>query len=200
MNQSLNKTIHNPLILKKEEFINKKLLNKPIIFVGMMGSGKTAIGHIIAKKLNRIFYDIDNIIEKNRGYSINEIFENAGEERFREIEYEELIKIKKGNSVIATGGGAYINDKSHRLINKMGFTVWIKADSSIIIKRTKNNKNRPLLQGEDINNTIKSLLKERNPIYKKAQLSVNTTSENKNIMCKNVINSIEQHLIDNSNG
>ena len=200
MNQSLNKTIHNPFILKKEEFINKKLLNKPIIFVGMMGSGKTAIGHIIAKKLNRIFYDIDNIIEKNRGYSINEIFENAGEERFREIEYEELIKIKKGNSVIATGGGAYINDKSHRLINKMGFTVWIKADSSIIIKRTKNNKNRPLLQGEDINNRIKSLLKERNPIYKKAQLSVNTTSENKNIMCKNVINSIEQHLIDNSNG
>ena len=200
MNQSLNKTIHNPLILKKEESINKKLLNKPIIFVGMMGSGKTAIGHIIAKKLNRIFYDIDNIIEKNRGYSINEIFENAGEERFREIEYEELIKIKKGNSVIATGGGAYINDKSHRLINKMGFTVWIKADSSIIIKRTKNNKNRPLLQGEDINNRIKSLLKERNPIYKKAQLSVNTTSENKNIMCKNVINSIEQHLIDNSNG
>ena len=199
MNQSLNKTIHNPFILKKEEFINKKLMNKPIIFVGMMGSGKTAIGHIIAKKLNRIFYDIDNIIEKNRGYSINEIFENAGEERFREIEYEELIKIKKGNSVIATGGGAYINDKSHRLINKMGFTVWIKADSSIIIKRTKNNKNRPLLQGEDINNRIKSLLKERNPIYKKAQLSVNTTSENKNIMCKNVINSIEKHLIDNSN-
>ena len=199
MNQSLNKTIHNPFILKKEEFINKKLLNKPIIFVGMMGSGKTAIGHIIAKKLNRIFYDIDNIIEKNRGYSINEIFENAGEERFREIEYEELIKIKKGNSVIATGGGAYINDKSHRLINKMGFTIWIKADSSTIIKRTKKNKNRPLLQGKDIHNRIESLLKERNPIYKKAQLSVNTTSENKNIMCKNVINSIEKHLIDNAN-
>jgi len=199
MNQSLNKTIHNPLILKKEEFINKKLLNKPIIFVGMMGSGKTAIGYIIAKMLNRIFYDIDNIIEKNRGYSINEIFENAGEKRFREIEYEELIKIKNRNSVIATGGGAYINDKSHRLINKMGFTVWIKADSSTIIKRTKKNKNRPLLQGKDINNRIESLLKERNPIYKKAQLSVNTTSENKNIMCKNVINSIEKHLIDNSN-
>ena len=139
MNQSLNKTIHNPLILKKEEFINKKLLNKTIIFVGMMGSGKTAIGHIIARKLNRIFYDIDNIIEKNYGYSINEIFENAGEKRFREIEYEELIKIKNNNSVIATGGGAYINDKCHRLINKMGFTVWIKADFSIIIKRTKNN-------------------------------------------------------------
>jgi len=199
MNQSLNKTIHNPLILKKEEFINKKLLNKTIIFVGMMGSGKTAIGYIIAKKLNRIFYDIDNIIEKNYGYSINEIFENAGEKRFREIEYEELIKIKNGNSVIATGGGAYINDKSHKLINKMGFTVWIKADSSTIIKRTKKNKNRPLLQGQDINNRIESLLKERNPIYKKAQLSVNTTSENKNIMCKNVINSIEKHLIDNSN-
>ena len=199
MNQSLNKTIHNPLILKKEESINKKLLNKPIIFVGMMGSGKTAIGHIIAKKLNRIFYDIDNIIEKNYGYSINEIFENAGEKRFREIEYEELIKIKNGNSVIATGGGAYINDKSHKLINKMGFTVWIKADSSTIIKRTKKNKNRPLLRGQDINNRIESLLKERNPIYKKAQLSVNTTSENKNIMCKNVINSIEKHLIDNSN-
>ena len=199
MNQSLNKTIHTPLILKKEEFINKKLLNKPIIFVGMMGSGKTAIGYIIAKMLNRIFYDIDNIIEKNRGYSINEIFENAGEKRFREIEYEELIKIKNRNSVIATGGGAYINDKSHRLINKMGFTVWIKADSSTIIKRTKKNKNRPLLQGKDINNRIESLLKERNPIYKKAQLSVNTTSENKNIMCKNVINSIEKHLIDNSN-
>ena len=199
MNQSLNKTIHNPLILKKEEFINKKLLNKPIIFVGMMGSGKTAIGYIIAKMLNRIFYDIDNIIEKNRGYSINEIFENAGEKRFREIEYEELIKIKNRNSVIATGGGAYINDKSHRLINKMGFTVWIKADSSTIIKRTKKNKNRPLLQGKDINNRIESLLKERNPIYKKAQLSVNTTSENKNIMSRNVINSIEKHLIDNSN-
>ena len=81
----------------------------------------------------------------------------------------------------------------------MGFTIWIKADSSTIIKRTKKNKNRPLLRGQDINNRIESLLKERNPIYKKAQLSVNTTSENKNIMCKNVINSIEKHLIDNSN-
>ena len=200
MNQSLNKTIHNSLILKKEEFINKNLLNKPIIFVGMMGSGKTAIGHIIAKKLNRIFYDIDNIIEKNLNCSINEIFENAGEKRFREIEYEELIKIRNSNSIIATGGGAYINDRSHRLINTMGLTVWIKADSSTIIKRTKNNKKRPLLRGEDINSRIKSLLKERNPIYKKAQLSVNTTSENKNIMCKNVINSIKKHLIDNSNG
>ena len=70
MIQSLNKIIHNPLSLKKKEFINNKLKDKPIILVGMPGSGKTAIGKIMAKKLNRIFYDSDQIIERRFGYTI----------------------------------------------------------------------------------------------------------------------------------
>ena len=102
-----------------------------------------------------------------------------GEKKFREIEYEELLKIKNGNFVIATGGGAYIYPKSHYLINKYGFTIWIKASQKIIVQRTINNKNRPLLQGSGIITKVKVLLRERNPIYSKAKLTVFATKENK---------------------
>lgn len=199
MIQSLNKIIHNPLSLKKKEFINNKLKDKPIILVGMPGSGKTVIGKIMAKKLNRIFYDSDQIIEGRFGYTISEIFEKMGEKKFREIEYEELLKIKNGNFVIATGGGAYIYPKSHYLINKYGFTIWIKASQKIIVQRTINNKNRPLLQGSGIITKVKVLLRERNPIYSKAKLTVFATKENKIKMLNNVIYAISKNLNDNKN-
>lgn len=200
MIQSYNKIIHNTLILKKEEFINIKLKNKPIIFIGMMGSGKTALGRMMAEKLKRKFYDTDQVIEEKFGCSIREIFENIGENKFREIEYKELLKFRRGNFIISTGGGAYIYPKSHKQINKYGFTIWIYASRTIIINRIKNNKNRPLLLGSDIPNKVEALLKERNPIYTKAKIRVNSTNENKNVMLSNTINSIVKHLNDNENG
>ena len=100
MIQSLNNTINNSLNINSEEFINNILDNKPIVLVGMMASGKTAIGKLLAKKLKRNFYDLDNLIENEMNTSINEIFQNKGEEKFRNIEYRQLTKIKDFNSVI----------------------------------------------------------------------------------------------------
>ena len=200
MIQSLNNTINNPLNINSEEFINNILDNKPIVLVGMMASGKTAIGKLLAKKLKRNFYDLDNLIENEMNTSINEIFQNEGEEKFRNIEYRQLTKIKDYNSVIASGGGTYINPKCHKYINDFGFTIWIKASSNIILQRTKNNNHRPLLAGSDIIKKIKKLLKIRSPIYAKAKLSITTVNKNKTVMTKKVTKSLEEYLIENPNG
>ena len=199
MIQSFNKIILSSAILKKVEFIKNKTKNKPIILVGMMGSGKTSVGKLLAKNLKKKFYDLDKIIENKENASINDIFDKFGEKEFRKIECDELVKIKNYNSIIATGGGAYINKASRTFINKIGLTIWLKANRAIILKRTKNNKDRPLLIGSDIINKIEKLLKDRNPIYAQANIHVETLEKDKLFMTKNVLESIEKFLIDNPN-
>ena len=91
-----------------KSYINSKLNNKPIILVGMMGVGKSAIGKLLAKSLNKNFYDIDSAIEKTYNIKIQEIFELYGEKKFRELEFREIKNIKKNcNLIISTGGGAF---------------------------------------------------------------------------------------------
>ena len=182
----------NNLELKKEKlYINSKLINTPIILVGMMGVGKTAIGKLLAASLNREFYDIDTNIEKNYNLKINDIFELYGEKKFRKIEQNEIKNIKKNSKlIVATGGGAFTFKNNYEIINKIGLSIWIKANAKIIKKRVKKNiKKRPMLKVNNLDDHINNLLKTRNPIYANAKIHIESMNISKQQMCNKIIKS-----------
>ena len=164
---------------------------KNIVFLGMMGSGKTSIGFLISKKLNLKFFDIDNHIENNLGMKISKIFKNKGEKFFREYEEKITLNIlKKNNIVIALGGGAFLNKNIRNEILKNHFSFWLKLESDILIKRIKNSTKRPLAYNiSDIE--LKNMIKERSKIYSKALYKINCNKLNKTEIMNKIINIYE---------
>tara|TARA_B100000214_G_scaffold303195_1_gene233871 strand:+ start:257 stop:769 length:513 start_codon:yes stop_codon:yes gene_type:complete len=164
---------------------------KNIVFLGMMGSGKTSIGFLISKKLNLEFFDIDNHIENNLGMKISKIFKNKGEKFFREYEEKITLNIlKKNNIVIALGGGAFLNKNIRNEILKNHFSFWLKLESDILIKRIKNSTKRPLAYNiSDIE--LKNMIKERSKIYSKALYKINCNYLNKTKIMNKIINIYE---------
>lgn len=135
--------------------------------MGPMGAGKTTIGRQLAKALGRKFYDSDKEIEKKTGASIPLIFELEKEEGFRKRE-SAMIKelVNKENIVMATGGGAVLNKLNREILSNKGFVIYLCAPVEQLIRRTARDKNRPLLQTENPEQTIKDLLKVRDPLYR----------------------------------
>ena len=139
-----------------------------IIFVGPMGAGKTTIGRQIAKALDRDFYDSDKEIEKRTGATIPLIFELEKEEGFRVREsamIKELLS-RANNIVLATGGGAVLNEKNRKYMAKHGFVIYLCAPLEQLVRRTARDKNRPLLQTKNPKKTIEDLLATRDPLYR----------------------------------
>ena len=163
------------------------ILKKNLVFLGMMGSGKSSIGYLVSKKLNLVFIDIDDLIEIECGMSISKLFKSKGEEYFRNLEEKITLKSLKGaNKVISLGGGGFINDKIRKevLINHLSF--WLNWDESILLKRIKNSKKRPLaFQVNDQN--IKQLIKKRIKVYSKAQFKINCNKRTKEEITKKAI-------------
>ena len=196
MNKIINKNTNEAI-----NYINLNSLDKPIILVGMMGTGKTVIGKMLAKSLNRIFFDIDENIEKHYHMTIYDIFELYGENKFREIEHEEIKKIDvKSNYIIATGGGAFTFERNYNILNQIGLTVWLNATQKTIVSRLKKNiNNRPLLKNVEIDKYVSNLLLKRNPMYSKAHLSVVSKNESKIEMTNRILIKIKNYLVDNNN-
>ena len=165
--------------------------SKNIVFLGMMGSGKTSIGFLISKKLNLKFFDIDNHIENNLGMKISKIFKNKGEKFFREYEEKITLNIlKKKKIVIALGGGAFLNKNIRDEVLKNHFSLWLKLESYILIKRIKNSTKRPLAYNiSDIE--LKNIIKERSKIYSKALYKINCNKLNKTEIMNKIINIYE---------
>lgn len=148
---------------------------KNIVLVGFMGSGKTAVGKRLADKLGYKFIDTDEIIEKSEGKSITAIFNDRGEQRFREIEasiVRELSGIK--GHVISTGGGIVTNCDNISTLKKDGLVVWLKATPETIFQRVCSETHRPLLNVENPLEEIKRRLALREPFYSEANLSIDT--------------------------
>ena len=144
-----------------------------LVFLGMMGSGKSSIGSLVAKKLKFNFVDIDNEIEINTKKSIKKIFEEEGESYFRKIEEQiTLKKLKLNSAVISLGGGAFINKNIRKEILKKHLSFWLNWDKKILLNRIKNSKKRPLIikASED---EIFDIIKERSVIYSKALYEIN---------------------------
>ena len=147
--------------------------NKNIVFLGMMGSGKSSIGNLVSKKLNIPFTDIDYLIEEHAGMSISKIFKNNGQNYFRNLEEKITLKtLKNKKSVIALGGGGSINNKIREDILSNHFSFWLDWDESILLKRIKDSKKRPLAF-KSTDKEIKTIIKKRIKIYSKAQFKIN---------------------------
>jgi len=148
-------------------------LNKNLVFLGMMGSGKSSIGNLVSKKLDLPFTDIDSLIVKNTGMNISEIFEKKGEDYFRKLEEKITLKcLKKTKSVVSLGGGGFINTKIREEILANHFSFWLNWDESILIKRIKNSKKRPLAF-KSTDKKLRELIKNRSKIYSNAQFKIN---------------------------
>ena len=154
----------------------------------MMGVGKTTVGKIVAKKQNLEFIDTDKNIEEKCSMKISEIFEKKGEKFFRiEEEKESLKSLKKNNSVIALGGGAFINKTVRKYILKNAVSMWLYIDLKILKKRIKWNKKRPLLNKENNKRKINELYFKRKNIYKLANHRINCNNINKENIANKII-------------
>ena len=158
---------------KDAEAIRQKLGQRVIVLVGLMGAGKSTIGRRLAERLDFPFIDADHEIESAAGKSIAEIFADHGEDYFRDGERKVIARLLDGGAcVLATGGGAYINDETRELIRKKGVSVWLKAELPLLMSRVSRRSNRPLLQSDDPQAVMRRLMEERYPIYSTADVTV----------------------------
>ena len=166
-------------------------LNKNLILIGNMAAGKTVIGQLLAKKLNLKFYDTDYIIEKKVKMKIFQIFEKKGEDAFRNLEKKIILNLlKKNNSVISFGGGAFLNKIIRKNTQKNGLTIWLKQDPKILIDRIKKNNKRPIALNLS-HNELRNLMINRSKFYAKAKYEINCENMEKKAIVDKIINELK---------
>ena len=165
---------------------------KNLTLTGMMGAGKTTIGKLLAKKLNYNFVDIDKLIEMNEGTSINLIFKGKGENYFRKIENDiTLNQLKKNNSVISLGGGAFLNNALRKNTKKLSISFWLDVPLEELFKRLKKNRQRPLLHKKNIMEAIKKIYFERKKFYNEADFRIKCYALKKNEIVRKILDKYE---------
>lgn len=148
-----------------------KVAVKPIVLVGIMGVGKTAVGKRLAKVLKVKFVDSDQEIERVSGMTVAEIFEKYGEAYFRERERAVIERlIEEDYGVIAVGGGAFVDDETREQILANAIAVWLQAPLNLLVERTSRKDTRPLLRNGNPEEILADLLEKRTPAYSKAQV------------------------------
>ena len=166
---------------------------KNLVFLGMMGSGKSSIGSLIAKKLQLNFIDIDNVIENELGLSIKKIFETKGENYFRKFEEKTTLKkLKSSSTVISLGGGAFSNKEIRKEVIKNHISFWLNWNNDILLNRIKNSKKRPLAFNSSENEII-DLIKKRSNIYSKALYKIECDNLTKNEIVQEILKIYETH-------
>jgi shikimate kinase len=150
-------------------------LPRSIVLVGLMGAGKTCIGRRLAQRHGLAFRDADAEVERAADRTIPEIFETYGEAAFRDCERKVIGRLLgEAPHVLATGGGAFMNDETRALIKARGISVWLRADLELLVRRTAKRGNRPLLKGGDPRAILSDLMSQRDPIYAEADLVVDS--------------------------
>jgi len=148
-------------------------LKKNLVLTGMMGVGKSTVGKNLAQKLSYNFVDIDRTIESREGSTINLIFKNKSESYFRKLENEiSLEKLKKKNTVISLGGGAFLNKSIRREVKNTSVSFWLDVNVAELIKRLKKTKKRPLLYNKNLNVTVNKIYLERKKTYSEADYRI----------------------------
>ena len=159
-----------------------------IILTGFMGTGKSVVGRILAKKTGLIFVDTDTMIIEVAGKSINSIFEEEGERAFRQIESQVLSEACKNKGrVIATGGGAVTIEENLRVMKDSGLLVALTASSDTILSRIEDEGHRPLLKMDNSKQKIEELLLKREAYYKKADVVIDTTNISPDVVAEKII-------------
>jgi shikimate kinase len=148
-------------------------VQRPIVLVGLMGAGKTTVGRRLAQKLGLPFVDADEEIEAAAGMTISEIFERFGEAYFRDGERRVIARLIDGSpKVIATGGGAFMNDRTRALILERATAIWLDSDIDTLVDRVRRRQTRPLLKDRDPRAVLSDLAAIRNPVYALAPIHV----------------------------
>lgn len=158
----------------RDRELSLALNGRPVVLIGMMGAGKSAVGKRLAQRLGFVFRDADAEIEAAARKSIPEIFETDGEPFFRDKERRIIARLLADSEklVLATGGGAFMNEETRRTIKERGISVWLKADPEVLMRRVRRKANRPLLRTADPEGTLRALLAQREPIYALADVTV----------------------------
>ena len=168
-------------------------MGKNLTLTGMMGVGKSTIGKILAKQLNYKFVDVDKLIESKEGSTINYIFKNKSESYFRKIENDiTLVELKKYNSVISMGGGAFLNNSIRKSAKKLSTSFWLDVSIDELIKRLKKNNKRPLLFKKNINEEVKKIYFDRKKIYSEADYRIKCNSLKSEEIAKKIISLYEK--------
>jgi shikimate kinase len=166
-------------------------LTRPIVLVGLMGVGKSTIGKRLAARLRVPFHDADHEIEQAAGLTVAEIFEKFGEAHFRDGERRVIARLLDGRPIIlATGGGAFMNDATRSLILDKTIAVWIDADLDTLAERVARRDHRPLVRGKDARLVLGKLAEERNPIYALAPIHVRSERAPHDIMIDVILEKI----------
>ncbi|MCA3556518.1 shikimate kinase [Aestuariivirga sp.] len=180
-------------IAKEAELVRQRLGQRPIVLVGLMGAGKTSVGRRLAEKLAIPFVDADHEIEAAAGKTVRDIFADHGEPYFREGERRVIQRlIGNGAQVLATGGGAYMNDDTRQRIQESGISVWLKAALTVLMKRVLKRQDRPLLQNEDPEAVMRGLIDKRYPVYALADVTVESRDVQHGQMVNDVVRALAQ--------
>jgi len=148
-------------------------LDRPVVLVGLMGAGKTTVGRRLAAALRVPFRDADEEIEKAAGMSIADIFGARGEAEFRRGERRVIERLlSEGPHVLATGGGAFMNASTRKLIKRRAISVWLRADLDLTVERATRRNTRPLLRDGDPREILSRLMDERDPVYAEADVHI----------------------------
>ncbi|WP_201859512.1 shikimate kinase [Microvirga soli] len=155
--------------------ISRLLGTRSLVLVGLMGAGKSTVGRRLAQSLKLPFRDADHEIEAAAGMTIPEIFAIHGEEHFRDGERRVIARLlQEGPIVLATGGGAFMNEETRRRIAEQAVSVWLKADLDVLMRRVRKRSTRPLLQNPDPEGTMRRLMDLRYPVYATADITVDS--------------------------
>ena len=166
----------------------KQILSKSIVLIGSMGSGKSAIGKILSKKMGVPLSDTDKIIEKEVGKTINEIFNDSGEKYFRQVEEKVVGRVlDKTAHIISTGGGSILSSKTRKAIKSKSFSIWVQCNVDIISKRIHNQEKRPLLKNKNILDTLVKKNKERIKFYRQADSHIVNESSDIELTVKAIV-------------
>ena len=174
---------------------------RSLVLVGMMGAGKSSIGRKLAQRLNLPFVDADTEIERAAGMSIIDIFIKHGEPYFRAGEARVIARLlDSGPQVLATGGGAFMHPQSREAIRAKGISVWLKAEYEVLMKRIRRRNDRPMLKTEDPGETLRGLLRERDPVYAEADVTVHSRDVPHEIIIGEIISAVVPRLDNLSAG
>ena len=168
-------------------------LNKNIVLIGMMGSGKSTIGYLLSKSTGLDFVDVDKVIENETGFKIRYIFEKKGELYFRNLEEKISLRLLKNKKkIIALGGGGFINKNIRREILNNNLSFWLNWKNSTLIKRISKSKKRPIAFYSSKKN-LKKLISDRSKIYSEANFKINCEILSKNMIVNQIVDLYEKN-------
>ena len=176
---------------ESDKILVRSLGRRSLVLVGLMGCGKTSVGRKLAQRLSLPFLDADEEIERAANKTIPELFAEHGEPYFRDGERRVIARLlRSGPQVLATGGGAYMNETTRAAIREAGISIWLKAELPLLMKRVSRRTNRPLLKSSDPEGTMRRFIEVRYPIYAEADVTVESRDVPHDVMADQVIQAL----------